>query len=337
VTPKVAAASGSQGTPTHGDSASTTAHPKHGGPCAEFTQDFKDIGDVDAGGQTAFSFTVKNRGNQPLLISDVEGSCGCVTAQFPRELAPGASGEIQGKFEPNILWHDRMEKHLTVHSNDEKLPEAELKITVNVVPFLKSDPTTPVVVQYRPDTVEKRELQLTARGGAELKLLPNTIPDSKLKATLEPTRAVDGARSYRLKLELTPPKEGGDFNASVRLGTSDPKVTEVPIVVVGLALEGAVVSPREVFVPTLKWTDAGKELRRFQVFTRGRSMKLLGVDTDVQGLKLETKANTPDHNYEVIVSYSGGWKSGPVKGTIHVKTDDPKHAKIDVPFSATVQ
>ena len=40
---------------------------------------------------------------------------------------------------------------------------------------------------------------------------------------------------------------------------------------------------------------------------------------------------------EVSLRYAGGWKSGPVRGTIRVRTDDPKHPVVSVPFQATVQ
>ena len=44
-------------------------------------------------------FTFKNTGDQPLIISNAKGSCGCTVPQWPKEpIEPGNSGTINVKF-----------------------------------------------------------------------------------------------------------------------------------------------------------------------------------------------------------------------------------------------
>ena len=46
-----------------------------------------------------FEFT--NTGNEPLIIQDAKGSCGCTVPKYPKEpIAPGATGEIEVEYKP---------------------------------------------------------------------------------------------------------------------------------------------------------------------------------------------------------------------------------------------
>jgi hypothetical protein len=58
-----------------------------------------DFGTIQQGDSPEFTFTFKNTGNEPMIISNAKGSCGCTVPQWPKEpIAPGATGEINVKF-----------------------------------------------------------------------------------------------------------------------------------------------------------------------------------------------------------------------------------------------
>tara|TARA_B100001250_G_C19625560_1_gene711359 strand:+ start:202 stop:693 length:492 start_codon:yes stop_codon:yes gene_type:complete len=73
-----------------------------GGAAFKFTNEggkVWDFGTIQQGDTPEFSFTFKNTGNEPMIISNAKGSCGCTVPQWPKEpIAPGASGEISVKF-----------------------------------------------------------------------------------------------------------------------------------------------------------------------------------------------------------------------------------------------
>jgi hypothetical protein len=61
--------------------------------------DFGNISDV--GGNVETTFTITNTGNNPLLISEAKGSCGCTVPDYPRDpIQPGESREILVSFDP---------------------------------------------------------------------------------------------------------------------------------------------------------------------------------------------------------------------------------------------
>jgi len=59
-----------------------------------------DFGTVTSGEKVEHVYKFKNTGNEPLIISDAKGSCGCTVPEWPKEpIAPGASSEIVVRFD----------------------------------------------------------------------------------------------------------------------------------------------------------------------------------------------------------------------------------------------
>lgn len=72
--------------------------------------------DIVKGTNDMFSFEFKNTGKTPVLIQNVQTSCGCTTAHKPEApIAPGKSAEISVKYDTNRI--GLFEKTITVTSN----------------------------------------------------------------------------------------------------------------------------------------------------------------------------------------------------------------------------
>lgn len=87
--------------------------------------DFGTIKEVD--GAVAYDFEFVNRGNAPILIKNVESSCGCTSPEWTKQpVLPGKKGFVKATFNPK----DRpgfFDKTITVYSNA-RTPVVELKI-----------------------------------------------------------------------------------------------------------------------------------------------------------------------------------------------------------------
>ncbi|MCD8193568.1 MAG: DUF1573 domain-containing protein [Tannerellaceae bacterium] len=82
------------------------------------THDFGEINEKD--GKVTHSFTVKNEGNAPLIITRVIASCGCTTPEWTKEpIAPGKEGTIKGTFDP-LNRPGPFAKTISVYSNGKK-------------------------------------------------------------------------------------------------------------------------------------------------------------------------------------------------------------------------
>ena len=64
-----------------------------------FSETEFEFGTVQDGEKVSHTYKFKNTGNEPLILSDAKGSCGCTVPKWPREpIAPGAEAEIVVEF-----------------------------------------------------------------------------------------------------------------------------------------------------------------------------------------------------------------------------------------------
>jgi hypothetical protein len=99
-----------------------------------------DFGDITQGDKVAKKFVFRNTGSEPLMILNVQTTCGCTASDWPKTpLAPGDSNSIQITFN-SAKKQGRINKIVTVYTNS-RTPEEKLKITGNVL--LPAAPASP--------------------------------------------------------------------------------------------------------------------------------------------------------------------------------------------------
>jgi len=100
-------------------------------PVITFDKTTHDYGTVVKGGDGTCEFKFKNTGVEPLILSNVQSSCGCTVPEWPREpLLKGKSASIKVKYDTNRV--GPINKTITVMSNS-KGSAVQLKIVGNVV------------------------------------------------------------------------------------------------------------------------------------------------------------------------------------------------------------
>lgn len=69
------------------------------GPQFSFDTELHDFGELIDGEKVSYSFKFINSGDQPLIISNAKGSCGCTVPNWPKDpIEPGESGSIDVTF-----------------------------------------------------------------------------------------------------------------------------------------------------------------------------------------------------------------------------------------------
>lgn len=86
-----------------------------------------DFGSITQGEKAEYRFKFTNTGNQDLLITSANASCGCTVPEYSKEpIKPGAIGYIKVKFNSEYRL-DAFEKSVTVTANTVPM-ETELRI-----------------------------------------------------------------------------------------------------------------------------------------------------------------------------------------------------------------
>jgi hypothetical protein len=105
--------------------AKTEAVPQPEATLVEAVHDFGQINEND--GLAVYVFRVKNAGKAPLVIKQVQSSCGCTRPQWtPGEIAPGKEGEVEVAFDPKNR-PGPFRKNIMIYTNDE---EHRLRVTI---------------------------------------------------------------------------------------------------------------------------------------------------------------------------------------------------------------
>ncbi len=99
----------------------------------EFSKESHDYGSIKYDGDPYCTFEFKNTGNEPLIISNAKGSCGCTVPEWSKEpIAPGATGSIRVKYDTKRP--GPINKSVTIDSNAINAPSKVIKIVGEVGP-----------------------------------------------------------------------------------------------------------------------------------------------------------------------------------------------------------
>ena len=122
----------------------------------QFTADNHDFGNVPEGTMATYEFKFKNTGNQPIVIANVQASCGCTTPDWTKTpVLPGKMGVIKAMYNsagrPGVF-----NKTVTVTSNASD-PSKVLSIKGSVLTKDQIKPTlTPAQLAASPHLVLDR-------------------------------------------------------------------------------------------------------------------------------------------------------------------------------------
>ena len=101
------------------------------GPVMTFAETKHDFGNIKQGDIVEHVFKFKNTGNAPLVIKQVDVTCGCTTPEWPKEpIAPGKSGTIKAVFN-SAGKMGQQNKVITVQSNAVNAP-TQVTIVTNI-------------------------------------------------------------------------------------------------------------------------------------------------------------------------------------------------------------
>ena len=65
----------------------------------KWSETVHDFGKIPQGKPVTVKFKFSNAGDEPLIIKNANGSCGCTNVAYPKEpVLPGQSGEVQATF-----------------------------------------------------------------------------------------------------------------------------------------------------------------------------------------------------------------------------------------------
>ncbi|MDA0713900.1 MAG: DUF1573 domain-containing protein [Bacteroidetes bacterium] len=97
------------------------------GPSISIDKEVHDYGDIEKGADPYCEFLITNKGNEPLILTNAKGSCGCTVPEWSKEpVLPGESTVMKVKYDTKRV--GPINKSVTITSNATNEPTKVIRI-----------------------------------------------------------------------------------------------------------------------------------------------------------------------------------------------------------------
>jgi hypothetical protein len=297
-------------------------------PKAVVEQPLYDFGSALEGHMMSYAFKIKNEGKGELVIRGTKTSCGCtVAAPSKTHLAPGEEAEIKVGFDTRFQKGHQV-RTILAYTNDPDNPTIAMTIQGNVKQQVSATPPQIDFGSIKQGTGATKQVTINdlVGGGKDFKVGPIDNSNKNLKVEQLPGSGTD------LKVTLLPSMPTGPFDDTIRITTNRiPTQIDVFGTVTGdLSLDPAQIS----FGIVKMGQDAIRILKLSN--SSSRAVKVLGITSTDPAVSASAEPVAPGKEYKITVMLRRGAVEGQLRGDLAIQTDDPKQAKIDVPFYAIV-
>ena len=289
-----------------------------------------DVGKVKKGEPIRHAFTVRNRGDAPLEISEVKPSCGCTVAEYDDVIAPGGSGRVEVVVETDSFGGG-IAKSVTVFTNDVANPKINLVVKALVREPVVARPGYARFMTVQGQAVDSNVQTISATDGSEIEVLSVSSPYPYLKATY--SREEGGP--WRVELSLDRGAPAGPMADYVVVTTDHPEQPQVKIAVSGLVRPIISVAPRvadfgrrEVAEPQSKSLEV-KNLGTAEV-------QVTEVVSDVAGLDAALEAVEEGRHYRINLTLTDAVPKGDFEGSLTIKTSSARQPVVQIPLRGTI-
>lgn len=295
-------------------------------PAIEFEQTRFDFGEVEAG-KLVHEFTFKNTGDAVLEITKVQASCGCTAAAAGQsKIEPGQTGSIRAELDAS-KFKGRIEKGITISSNDPKKPAVSLQLVATIRQDLMVLPSQSVSFQkLKTDTATNTIVEIKSN-------LAEPLAISKVEANvpwLTVTLVETNEKNARIEVATKPPLLNGNNYGVVTVHTGYEKYKTLTINTSVSVPQVITAVPSRLFFLSSK-QKSPSDISMLVMRNDGKEFHITGVETNSPFLSIDVVPNQPGRSYRLTVKYTPKDGQKPANDNIVIKTDEPTLPKLEVP------
>ncbi len=300
----------------------------------------KDFGVVPKGEKIVHDFQIRNDGDAPLQITQVQAACGCTVADFDKTIAPGQVGKVHAVVD-TATFNGPIAKGVTVFTDDPATPQIELTVRAKVEPYLsakpgyaryiyvKGEPGKPLIGQtiWSPDQTPFEIVKVESA--------KPFLKTSFREATKEERQADVEGKQWRVEIELADDSPVGALAETVTISTNHPKQKLLQIPVSGFVRPVVAVTPPVADFGNIEIKDTFSKAINLRNFAT-EAIKITGVEESVDGIDAKLEALNEGREYQVRLTLKPELGKGPFNGVLRITTDSPKQPVIEVPLKGVV-
>jgi hypothetical protein len=194
-----------------------TAGPAAAAPRADVPETTYDFGKVYEDRELTHTFVIKNTGDAPLHIQNIDPDCSCTAADYDRHIPPGGQGKITLTIAPYSVLK-QFAKHTKVFFNDPQRPMVTLTMQGWGLPMIDIEPHHIVRFQGKAGGEFKAQVRFISHLAApwEITGFRTDIPQF-IEVTLKPEAA---GKIYLLEVK-NKRREPGHYAGRIEIQTND--------------------------------------------------------------------------------------------------------------------
>jgi hypothetical protein len=301
-----------------------------------------DLGVVHDGGKIDVEFPFTNKGEIPIMITNVKPSCGCTDPSFEPVIQPGETSAIKAKFNPAGK-HGKSLVTIKVDTDDPERPTINLSLEATVEPIVKAEPSIVQLGDLRKGETISKDV-LVSGEMADFMVKFATTSDSQLVGVEVVEHAqveMEGTMRDQSVVRVTfkGRESTGPISESILGRTNDPRRELIPIKVMGRIVGDVQVVPDRLSLGVLR-PDTEFE-RTLRVTSRnGKPFEILesSLELDIpDAFEVEivplapNEAEGPGYNIRVFGTPSADHdQRKAVRGMLHLTTDVQGEEQIDL-------
>lgn len=159
----------------------TLASAASAAPELTVTEGTYNFGTITQGKKVQHNFVIKNSGDQPLQIKDVNVSCGCTAAKPSASvIAPGKKGELQVIFD-SANFTGKVQKTVSLVTNAGKSPTYTFNMEGTILEVLGIAPHQIDLGPLKPGAAKLASVTVTNRGTGVVKVLSVSLTSNTLQ------------------------------------------------------------------------------------------------------------------------------------------------------------
>jgi hypothetical protein len=307
------------------------------GPQLVVEDPVEDLGIVESGSTVRHAFVLRNGGDRPLEIREVDPDCGCTVVDYDRAIAPGASGEVTAEVDLSTFVGP-IAKYVRVFSNDAANPEVLLTIKVEVRPLVQIHPGYVRFLAVVGEEAPRADQTLWASDRDDFEVRKVRSPYPFVRATVR--AAEDGERrsegrgpQWTVEVELAPNAPVGPMADHLVVETNHPEKPTVRIPVSGFVRPVLAASPPFADFGEREVTTAIRASVKVENFSQD-PIRLTSAASDLPEVAAQIQLDGDE--YYVIVTLNPGLPKGDFAGTVTVATDSRRVPTLEIPVRGTV-
>ena len=299
-----------------------------------------DFGHINQGEPVSVSFTLENSGADPLVVERMEFSMPGMNARVQQLIEPGESTQVVVTLDTSRL-RGKYEGRMTLHLNDPVLPEIVLSLTGTVVPAIEFMPMP--ALYFSQFSGESQTKSITLKNNQARPLAIERLSSSNDRFDYR-YREIEPGRVFELTVSTRPDTPPGRFRDSLFITTSHSGDTRLHVEVNILVKPDVFVSAESVAFGTvsssfLKANPGALDfIRQTLVINRREGkMRIMSLTTDVTFLTLRATPEKPAESFMIEIGIDcAKLQSGPINGSITLRTDDPENPELVIPVSGLI-